>query len=131
MNDKIKNILIGAVSGGIAGWLAANSNSTPTPSAALTEKKTEISPFIIASDWREISQTLAVDYWNVFNFEIPNNVIVSELYPEYYNIDGSIVTSSIAAWACKSAAGNYAVGIMSDTPVTLTVRLIAKCFIIN
>lgn len=128
MNDKIKNLLIGAVSGGIAGWLAANSNSSTTPSAALTEKKTEISPLIIASDWREISQSSAVDYWNVFNFEIPANVIVSELYPEYYNVDGSIVTSSIAAWVCKSSSGNYSVGIMSDTPITLIVRLVAKCF---
>lgn len=131
MNDKIKNLLIGAISGSVAGWLAANSNSSTTPSAALTEKKTEISPSIIASDWREISQASAVDYWNVYNFEIPANVIVSELYPEYYNVDGSIVSSAIAAWVCKSAYGNYAVGIMSDTPITLTVRLVAKCFIIK
>ena len=130
MNDKIKNLLIGAVSGGIAGWLAANSNSTPPPTLTAGNNIT-LTPVTVFSDWIEQAQERNLDYWSVGNVYIPDNCIISDMYAEFTDAVGNTV-DSVACWIVHNPYGGLAVGVcVLEPPITLRMRIVVKCYIIE
>lgn len=130
MNDKIKNLLIGTVSGGIAGWLAAKSNSTPTPTLAAGNNIT-LTPVTVFSDWIERTQYRSLDYWSVDNLYIPDNSIISNMYAEFTDAAGNTV-DSVACWIVYNPYGGLAVGVfVLEPPITLRMRIVVKCYILE
>lgn len=130
MNDKIKNLLIGVVSGGIAGWLAANSNSTPTPTLTAGNNIT-LTPVTIFSDWIARTQERNLDYWSIRNVDIPDNCIISDMYAEFTDAAGNTL-DSVACWIVRNPYKGLAVGVyVLEPPIILRIRIVVKCYILE
>ena len=125
MSERLKNILISA---GVAFFVAivttsSDENETENKNLAISAPRQFQT---IVSDFRLVKQTERVDYWNVGDFVIPDNFIVSEIFAEIYDSEFNSVIGNCCVWVAQNTNQQYAVGLLSENPGSFNIRLVAK-----
>lgn len=86
----------------------------------------------ITSDWRVCQQIKELDYWTPQNFNVPENYQIIEMYPEFFNEDGSVVTTTTSCTIARNSNAAYTVICYSETyPINIKLRIVAKCLVLS
>lgn len=86
----------------------------------------------ITSDWRVCTQLKELDFWTPLNFNVPQNYQIIEIYPEFFNEDGSVVTTTTSCAIARNSNAAYTVICYSETyPINIKLRIVAKCLVLS
>lgn len=123
MSERLKNILISAGVAFFVAKVASSSDETEKQNLAISVPR-EFQT--IVSDFRLVDQTERIDYWTIFDFVIPKNCIVCEIFAEIYDSELNPVAGNTCVWVVQNPNQQYAVGLLSDNPGYFNIRLVAK-----